>query len=221
MEKNKVRFWILTFLISFFFPGEIFSKTTEIRYSNKEEYVSFESLEKIFPQLKSAIDYSTLKGKITGENGKEISFRVGSLFYVYKKSIEKIKSPFYYKKKKLLLPPDAVEAIFIYLIDRDVSYEFKEAGLSLKISNKEKVKAEKISLKNLIIDPGHGGKDPGSSDAQGFHEKDITLEAGKILQTYLEKKFPKLNVVLTRKDDRFLELEDRAKIANKIFKKNG
>ncbi len=221
MEKNQVSIRFLVILFCFFFADEKFAKNTEIRFFNKENYISFESLEKKFPELKSSIDYSTLKGKIKADNGKEISFRIGSLFYIYSKSVEKIKLPFLYKKGKLLLPPDAIEAVFMYLIDRDVSYEFKENSLALQISKPEKNLSEKITLKNLIIDPGHGGKDPGSSDSEGNQEKDITLEAAKALKSHLSGKFPKLNIVLTRSTDIFLELEERSKIANKVFKKKG
>ncbi|MBE7412198.1 MAG: N-acetylmuramoyl-L-alanine amidase [Leptospiraceae bacterium] len=193
----------------------------QIPFENNQNYISFESLKKRFPELNLSIDYSTLKGKIQGRKKREILFRIGSFFYVYSKSLEKISRPFLHKKGKLLLPPDVVEVIFMYLTEKEVSYSFRENFIDLQISDPEKISSEKISLKNLIIDPGHGGKDPGSSDSSGVQEKDITLKTAKDLKTYLNKKYPNLNIVLTRSTDIFLELEERSEIANQVFRKKG
>ncbi|MBI0392526.1 N-acetylmuramoyl-L-alanine amidase [Thermoactinomyces sp. CICC 24226] len=64
----------------------------------------------------------------------------------------------------------------------------------------------------VVIDPGHGGKDPG---AIGFkiNEKDVVLNLAKKLNDHLGQ-YEKAVVSLTRWDDRFLELSERAKFAN-------
>lgn len=71
-----------------------------------------------------------------------------------------------------------------------------------------------IGIKTVVIDPGHGGKDPGCN---GKHakEKDIALSIGLKLGAAIEKKYPDVKVIYTRKKDVFVELVDRAKIANK------
>lgn len=66
----------------------------------------------------------------------------------------------------------------------------------------------------LVIDPGHGGKDPGAV-RKGLQEKDIVLALAKTVQRIAKKKHPDLDVVLTRDDDRFIPLEERAIIANR------
>lgn len=67
----------------------------------------------------------------------------------------------------------------------------------------------------VVIDPGHGGKDPGAvSDDLKIAEKDVTLELSKLLKRNLEKLSPNVSVFLTRNDDIFLTLKERAKIAN-------
>lgn len=63
----------------------------------------------------------------------------------------------------------------------------------------------------VVIDPGHGGIDPGSH-AFGLVEKDLTLDLAKRLEKILEAKG--LTVELTRRTDKFVGLEDRAAIAN-------
>ena len=65
----------------------------------------------------------------------------------------------------------------------------------------------------IVIDPGHGGKDPGAISKRGTREKDITLSIAKKLAKKLRKKGFK--VILTRDRDKFLTLGERARIANK------
>jgi len=67
-------------------------------------------------------------------------------------------------------------------------------------------------LDTIVIDAGHGGKDPGTS-AYGLREKDITLAIAKKLGGYLRDELG-VRVVYTRSDDRFVDLEDRGKMAN-------
>jgi N-acetylmuramoyl-L-alanine amidase len=69
-------------------------------------------------------------------------------------------------------------------------------------------------LRKIVLDPGHGGKDPGAIGAGGIAEKDIVLSIAKKLAAKLRNEM-RVEVVLTRKDDRFVELEDRTKLANK------
>ena len=71
-----------------------------------------------------------------------------------------------------------------------------------------------ISLtKVIVIDPGHGGHDPGALGAQGF-EKDVNLAAALALKERLERS-PRYRVVLTREDDTYVPLQDRVRIAQR------
>ena len=69
------------------------------------------------------------------------------------------------------------------------------------------------SFKTIVIDPGHGGKDPGARGQRGTEEKDITLKVALKLRDLLSKQ-PGVRVLMTRERDQFVELEDRAKFAN-------
>ena len=69
------------------------------------------------------------------------------------------------------------------------------------------------SFKTIVIDPGHGGKDPGARGQRGTEEKDITLKVALKLRDLLSKQ-PGVRVLMTRERDEFVELEDRAKFAN-------
>jgi N-acetylmuramoyl-L-alanine amidase len=64
----------------------------------------------------------------------------------------------------------------------------------------------------LMIDPGHGGHDPGAIGTVGTHEKDVTLDIAKRMAAALSAK-PGITVKLTRETDIFLPLEERVKIS--------
>ena len=73
-----------------------------------------------------------------------------------------------------------------------------------------------VKLRTVVIDPGHGGKDPGCvSRDQKTYEKDIVLDVGLRLREKIQAAFPDVKVVMTRDDDTFVELENRAVTANK------
>lgn len=72
----------------------------------------------------------------------------------------------------------------------------------------------KGKVKTICIDPGHGGNDPGCHGAS-VHEKNIALAIGLKLGRLINKYFPEVEVVYTRKTDVFIELHKRAEIANK------
>jgi N-acetylmuramoyl-L-alanine amidase len=68
----------------------------------------------------------------------------------------------------------------------------------------------------IIIDAGHGGKDPGGIGHDQLYEKDIVLEVAKELKKDLHRRFRRKNILLTRSDDTFVSLEERGNMANGI-----
>lgn len=79
-----------------------------------------------------------------------------------------------------------------------------------------RLKIEWIGLSyTVVIDPGHGGKDPGADGASGRHEKYFTMEvAERIYETLADE--PNIQPYLTRKQDQFVSLEDRIVMANQL-----
>ena len=69
-----------------------------------------------------------------------------------------------------------------------------------------------LGIRKVVLDPGHGGKDPGAN-YRGLMEKDITLSIAKLAKPKIEKALG-CEVILTRDRDVFLPLEDRTAIAN-------
>lgn len=78
----------------------------------------------------------------------------------------------------------------------------------------QKLDAELQTIKTVVIDAGHGGKDPGCHGASA-HEKNVCLSMALILGKQIKAKYPNIKVVYTRDKDVFVELDERARIANK------
>lgn len=79
------------------------------------------------------------------------------------------------------------------------------------------------SIGAILIDPGHGGKDPGASSTftikgkkTSVVEKDINLKVGLKLYDMLSKAYPKKRILMTRSTDKYLSLEERTDIANSV-----
>jgi N-acetylmuramoyl-L-alanine amidase len=75
------------------------------------------------------------------------------------------------------------------------------------------IKTEKNRV--IVIDAGHGGKDPGAHGSMS-REKDITLAIALKTGEYIQKNIRNVTVIYTRKDDSTVDLRDRPKIANKV-----
>ncbi|HPR61530.1 MAG TPA: N-acetylmuramoyl-L-alanine amidase, partial [Prolixibacteraceae bacterium] len=71
-----------------------------------------------------------------------------------------------------------------------------------------------FELKTVVIDAGHGGKDPGAIIGE-VKEKDIVLDVALLTGKLIKDKYPEVNVIYTRSKDVFIPLADRAEIANK------
>ena len=69
-------------------------------------------------------------------------------------------------------------------------------------------------VRRVVLDPGHGGKDPGARSRGGLREKDLVLRVARAVRTRLRGEG--LEVLLTREDDRYLELDERTEIANRL-----
>jgi N-acetylmuramoyl-L-alanine amidase len=104
--------------------------------------------------------------------------------------------------KKYLDKPDR---LVIDLLRPDLEGKEKEKRKEIRA-----LKAKKIRI--VLIDPGHGGEDPGTIGARGTREKDIVLVLGKKLKKILDQE-EDIQAFLTRKEDYFISLAERVRIA--------
>lgn len=118
-------------------------------------------------------------------------------------------------RRRFLLPPGDGATAYRYVIDLKAvdGATFPPQAPRLSLASLP-VKAAPLRLKKVIvIDAGHGGKDPGSLGAN-VYEKDVTLAAAKALKERLERT-GRFQVVLTRETDTFIPLEGRVQIARR------
>ncbi len=127
------------------------------------------------------------------------------------------------KLKLIGISPNTWELKFIGLEGNS----FRSIGEGSILRNSKKRTFEKIRIQDLdissfpyvpygkykvVIDPGHGGSDPGAVGINGLRETDIVLEVSKNVSEYLTKKGVK--TILTRKNERTLDLQPRVVKAN-------
>ncbi|MEQ8904921.1 N-acetylmuramoyl-L-alanine amidase [Ekhidna sp.] len=70
-----------------------------------------------------------------------------------------------------------------------------------------------FAVTKIVIDPGHGGKDPGTLGSY-TKEKDVALQVALKVGEYVNQHVPDVKVIFTRKDDNFIDLKKRSQIAN-------
>lgn len=85
------------------------------------------------------------------------------------------------------------------------------------LPNHRGTKLTSLGVLKVVIDAGHGGHDPGNLGTGRYKdtEKDISLEVALQLGEYIQRAYPDVDVIYTRKDDKFVALKDRTTIANK------
>ncbi len=123
-------------------------------------------------------------------------------------------------KRRFLLPPADGATSYRYVIDlasgvapQPQAPALRADGVTL-ISNPAPMRAPPLALKKIVvIDAGHGGKDPGAIGSSGV-EKEVTLAAAQALKARLERT-GRYRVVMTRDSDVYVPLENRVPIARR------
>ncbi|WP_256729176.1 N-acetylmuramoyl-L-alanine amidase [Treponema parvum] len=140
---------------------------------------------------------------ILEKNGHQISFRAGdNLVLLDNRKLSMI--------EPLVFSGGALTAGKDFLDQSEQFFRSETDGNSFRIGA-------------VIVDPGHGGKDPGAMAVHTINgkkvtlkEKDLTLAVGKILYAHLKSGYPDKNILLTRDSDKFLSLSERTEIANSV-----
>ena len=85
------------------------------------------------------------------------------------------------------------------------------------VPNHRGTKIAEMGVLKVVIDAGHGGHDPGNTGTGRYKksEKDISLEVALQLGEYIERAYENVDVIYTRKEDKFVTLKGRTTIANK------
>lgn len=105
---------------------------------------------------------------------------------------------------------DQSDRVIVNLFDQVAQEQAQEERIEQQQAAQEfKEKRHHI----VVLDPGHGGHDPGATSANGLKEKDLVLDFAKRIKAILEQNVPNVKVYLTRDRDYFLPLPKRTEIA--------
>lgn len=155
-------------------------------------------------KMGAVVYWDSLSGSgVLEKNGHQISFRAGDSLVL--------------KDYTLLSLVEAPElksgTLFVskaFLSDAEAFFKTQTDASSYKIGA-------------ILIDPGHGGKDPGAMDTHTVKgkkitvtEKDVNLAVGKMLYTRLKAAYPDKQILMTRSTDVFISLAQRTEIANSV-----
>ncbi len=141
---------------------------------------------------------------ILEKNGRQVSFRAGDRLVLLDNSRLSISDAPFVKDGTILVTRHFLEEAETFFNTKDAERESYRIGA-------------------ILIDPGHGGKDPGAAmthkidgKSVNMKEKDITLSVGKMLYDKLSSTYPDKKIILTRSKDEFLTLQQRTEMANTV-----
>ena len=122
-----------------------------------------------------------------------------------------------YKKKDKIKPAGNVGSVKLEPFNTYTRIEFDIKDVNAYLEREQEVVfyhkiTEKIRL--IVIDPGHGGVDPGAVGKKGLYEKDANLEIAQVLRDLIDDSLD-VKVIMTRDKDVYLSLKERTNIANR------
>ncbi|MCD6413229.1 MAG: N-acetylmuramoyl-L-alanine amidase [Elusimicrobia bacterium] len=176
-------------------------------------------------------DWLPKKKCIRLKNAKNESIRLflkSKKIYIKKRLCSLKKEPFFSNGRSWIPLELLLTKSFQGFVSSKVKWNFSKKTLEIgngkqaafakkrspEIRAMPKYKKIKRRVRTIVIDPGHGGKDPGAVAIDGTKEKNIVLDIGFRLYKLLRKD-PSFNAILTRKADIFLPLATRTLIANR------
>ncbi|MDD5561958.1 MAG: N-acetylmuramoyl-L-alanine amidase [Candidatus Omnitrophica bacterium] len=134
------------------------------------------------------------------KDSKRVNLRAGDALILVNDSIMHLSYPIDIYHGTIVVPKQFKEQVFDIL--------FPQAASAYKPAPKEKIK-----LRKVVIDAGHGGNDPGAIGKNGLREKDVNLDIARRLRDLLRAEG--VQTEFTRSNDKFVPLSTRVNIANK------
>ena len=197
---------ICHFMLAFSIEFRSSDENTTIQPTVIEDY-NYYSLNDLRTHLKTVNHY------IDYENGKvtfsifdaSIVIYINSFFVSSRGKLSNLSYPVIHRNGDFYLPETFFSRSLIEFFPDKFSWNNHSKVLSTE-------KPHDRRINTIVIDPGHGGRDPGAVGKR-TQEKVITLDVAKKLKTQLEKELG-VNVILTRSTDEFVSLQERTNIAN-------
>lgn len=188
--------------ISVYLKNEQQNKKLATTTLDNREYVDIENLNPLLGSV-TKLEHGDFRAHLY-LFGEQFIFLPNSAYYSFKNEIHSMHYPSLASGEKFYLPAN--------FILEQLPRHFPD-NLSLKAKVLQVLRPKDKKVQRVILDPGHGGRDPGAVGKNGTREKDINLSVALKLKKFLEQELG-LTVLMTRSDDRFVSLSDRTRFAN-------
>ena len=197
-----------------------------VRLVASQAYISEYDIRTLLP-VQSSFDILLQRGKVM-RGPRFTIYTVGMSVALAGDMLLRSEYPVTRIQGEVLIPVDiALPMITILLEGYSVSLQGNSIMVKEKAAGEQEKPKETKPLQHvskdaigfIVVDAGHGGKDPGAIGKSGIKEKLLTLQIARQVALELQKKLPGVDVVMTRTTDKFLELGERTEIANRLLKK--
>lgn len=226
-NKRKSSILILLILLTLVNSSKPRPGALKVHSVNGRDYISMMEIVKKF-DIRFTFDMTLQRGRLYHEKHVAV-FSVGFPVMISDGMLVKSEYETVRHKGMVLIPADAAMTVmrgFFPGIKLDRADEYVKFYFSDDDTpTQEKIQPDRIRggrdrITFIVIDAGHGGKDPGAIGKKSLREKNLTLSLSKFVEDELKKKYrKKIRIVLTRDNDKFIELADRTKLANRLLKR--
>lgn len=179
--------------------------TIKSKNIDSADYFAIEELQRVFKASKITED--RLENRLTVSMYNEtISLLINSSYLSYRGTIYNLSADIVFENNTWYIPVSFLKVALPTIFSQKLKYNSKTNILSA-----DTVKDTRVKI--IVLDPGHGGKDPGATGKLSL-EKDITLDMAYLVKEKLEKQIDGVKVLLTRSRDEFVSLQARTQFAN-------
>jgi len=219
--KNRLSLSLFLSVVLLFSAGASTEKSVSVVDIYGRDYISIDELVKVF-SIEHSFDTVFQKGRLYYKSHYMI-YKTGYSCIIIDNSIATSEYPITRWKGGIFIPVDLAITLLDNFYNKDV---LRKKDKLVVLEDEQPVKPDRDIIQHkkekigfIILDAGHGGKDPGAVGKGGLKEKDITLKLAKKVEALLKTKGVNIKIKLTRTTDKFIELSERAEIANRELKK--
>ena len=194
---------VLNSSITVDYKSELPSENIQTEIIEDIEYFKVSELNKAF---KARIKENLLDQRLkVNMYGQEMIFLLDSAYLFYQNEIYNFAQPMISKNGKYFIPVLFLKNVLPQLYPSNIQFKTNFISAEPPIDN---------SIRKIVLDPGHGGKDPGAVGySKNNFEKDVVLSIAKKLKRILLENM-NVEVLLTRENDDFVSLQKRTQFAN-------
>jgi len=223
-SKKLIKLSLLIIPAFFFLTGAVSDKSLSIIEIKGSSYILLDELIRKH-SIEHSFDPVFQKGRLYYKSHYMV-YKTGYSCSIIDNSLAGHDNPILRWKGGIYIPLDLAEILLENFYNREVQEKngklvfIEEERGEIKQPERDRIPSKKEKIGFIIVDAGHGGKDPGAVGKGGLREKTITLQIAKKVEALLRRRMEYIKLKSTRSSDRFIELAERAEIANRELKKN-